>query len=54
MLLTVLLAVASFQPPTLLAGDDEQKSILVTGASSGIGRHLAETLASAGHHVYAG
>ncbi|MEN1729650.1 MAG: SDR family NAD(P)-dependent oxidoreductase, partial [Pseudomonadota bacterium] len=54
MLLTVLLAVASFQPPTLLAGDHEQKSILVTGASSGIGRHLAETLASAGHHVYAG
>jgi NAD(P)-dependent dehydrogenase (short-subunit alcohol dehydrogenase family) len=32
----------------------EQKSILVTGASSGIGRHLAETLAGEGHHVYAG
>jgi len=37
-----------------LSASDEQKSVLVTGASSGIGRHLAETLAEAGHHVYAG
>ena len=41
-------------PSALLAEDNAQKSVLVTGASSGIGRHLAETLASAGHHVYAG
>ena len=33
---------------------DDQKSILVTGASTGIGRHLAETLAENGYHVYAG
>ena len=33
---------------------DTQKSILVTGASTGIGRHLTETLAEAGYHVYAG
>ena len=33
---------------------DDQKSILVTGASTGIGRHLAETLAESGYHVYAG
>lgn len=36
------------------AASNKQKSVLVTGASTGIGRHLAETLASAGYHVYAG
>jgi NAD(P)-dependent dehydrogenase (short-subunit alcohol dehydrogenase family) len=33
---------------------EDQKSILVTGASTGIGRHLAESLAEEGYHVYAG
>ncbi len=33
---------------------DDQKSILITGASTGIGRHLTETLAENGYHVYAG
>lgn len=32
----------------------EVKSVLITGASSGIGRNLAETLAGNGYHVYAG
>ena len=39
-------------PPGALA--DDLKSILVTGASTGIGRNLTETLAENGYHVYAG
>jgi NAD(P)-dependent dehydrogenase (short-subunit alcohol dehydrogenase family) len=39
-------------PQTVFA--EHHESILVTGASTGIGRHLAETLANDGYHVYAG
>jgi NAD(P)-dependent dehydrogenase (short-subunit alcohol dehydrogenase family) len=31
-----------------------QKAVLVTGASTGLGRRIAETLASSGYYVYAG
>lgn len=34
--------------------DNAQKAILVTGASSGLGRSIAETLAAKGYFVYAG
>ncbi len=46
----LVIAIAS----PLAAISDEHKSILVTGASTGIGRNLTETLAENGYHVYAG
>ena len=36
------------------ARDETQKAVLVTGASSGIGRNMAEALAREGFYVYAG
>lgn len=43
---------ASAQPPAADSG--EQRAVLVTGASSGIGRMTAELLAQSGYFVYAG
>ena len=47
--LLILPAIISFADESA-----EQKAILVTGASSGIGRNIAETFAAEGHFVYAG
>lgn len=40
--------------PVIAAENSTQKAILVTGASTGIGRNIAERLASEGYFVYAG
>lgn len=50
-IVAILFTVAT---PASAAEKREMKSILVTGASTGIGRNLAETLAQNGYHVYAG
>lgn len=53
LVLLVFSAQISSAEPSAVAGN-AQKAILVTGASSGIGRMIAEKLAGEGHFVYAG
>ena len=52
--LLVLLAILPVVPVTAHADEHEQKAVLITGASSGIGRAAAELLADEGYFVYAG
>jgi len=53
-LAAIVLAVIAPQPVARGADGPAQKAVLVTGASSGIGLKIAETLAANGFYVYAG
>ena len=50
----LIAATLLFSVPATANEEQAIKSVLVTGASTGIGRNLSETLARNGYHVYAG
>ena len=50
----VSIVIAEADPPGQTAEASEQKAVLVTGASTGIGRKTTEMLAAKGVFVYAG
>ncbi|MDJ0760177.1 MAG: SDR family oxidoreductase [Woeseiaceae bacterium] len=54
-IVSITLVIAMSMPtPASAADHDEQKAVLVTGASSGIGLAIAKKLAANGFYVYAG
>lgn len=53
-LFTLALVTLIYHAPARAADTTDQKAVLVTGASSGLGRVMAETMAAQGYFVYAG
>lgn len=53
-LLSIVLLLPAPLPLVQAAGNTAQKAVLVTGASSGLGRSMTELMAANGYFVYAG
>ncbi len=54
LIITMIVSSLLIAIPEARAADHEQRAVLITGASTGIGRHATEQLAAAGYFVYAG